>query len=152
MLKVYLASPLGFSPEWKSYRDKIKRKLAELGCMVLDPWDQKFHEAIEEAGSIQDWSTRIAVFKEIAGQIGKANEDMIRPCDVVLGVLDGTELDSGTVSEIGFAAALGKRCYGLRTDFRDCGEFDGLPFNLQVLYWIEASGGKLFGSIDEIFF
>jgi nucleoside 2-deoxyribosyltransferase len=46
---------------------------------------------------------------------------MIRSCDLILAVLDGTELDSGTVSEIGFTAGLGKRRYGLRTDFRDCG-------------------------------
>jgi hypothetical protein len=42
-------------------------------------------------------------------------------------VLDGLELDSGTVSEIGFAAALGKKCYGLRTDFRNSGDFEGFP-------------------------
>jgi hypothetical protein len=77
--------------------------------------------------------------KQIAAQIGKSNEEMLRSCDIVLGVMDGTEVDSGTASEIGFAAALGKKCYGLRTDFRDCGEFDGQPFNLQVLYWIELS-------------
>ena len=29
-------------------------------------------------------------------QIGKTNEEMIRSCNVVLGVLDGAELDSGT--------------------------------------------------------
>lgn len=150
MFKVYLASPLGFSPEWKTYRHRIKRRLTELGCMVLDPWDQKFHKAIGEASAIQDWSARIAAFKEIAGQIGKANEEMIRSCDVVLGVLDGPELDSGTASEIGFGAALGKRCYGLRTDFRNSGDFDGIPINLQVLYWIESSGGTLFRRIDEI--
>jgi nucleoside 2-deoxyribosyltransferase len=53
-------------------------------------------------------------------RIGKANEDMIRSCDAVLGVLDGAELDSGTVSEIGLGAGIGKTCHGLRTDFRDC--------------------------------
>jgi nucleoside 2-deoxyribosyltransferase len=147
---VYLASPLGFSPELKSYRDKIKQRLAEIGWAVLDPWDQPSRKEIEEAGTIQDWSARAAAFRQIAAQIGKANEDMIRSCDVVLSVLDGPELDSGTVSEIGFGAGLGKKCYGLRTDFRDCGEFDGLPFNLQVLYWIQSSGGKLFRRIDEI--
>jgi nucleoside 2-deoxyribosyltransferase len=150
MTTVYLASPLGFSPEWKYYRDKIKRRLSELGCTVLDPWEGPFHTAIAEASAIQDWPSRVAAFKDIAARIGKANDEMIRSCDVVLGVLDGAELDSGTVSEIGFAAALDKKCYGLRTDFRDCGEFDGMPFNLQVLYWIEASGGKLFRSISEI--
>ncbi len=150
MTTAYLASPLGFSPEWKSYRNKIKERLTQMGCTVLDPWEQKYHSAIKEAGAIQDWSSRVQAFKDIAVQIGKANEEMIRSCDVVLGVLDGAELDSGTVSEIGFAAALGKKCYGLRTDFRDCGEFDGQPFNLQVLYWIESSGGKLFRRIEGI--
>lgn len=150
--KVYLASPLGFSPELKSYRDKIKRTLAKLGCAVLDPWEPKFHKVIEEARAIQDWPARIAAFRDVARQIGKANEGMIRSCDAVLGVLDGPELDSGTVSEIGFGAALGKKCYGLRTDFRSCGDFDGIPINLQVLYWIESSGGRLFRKIAEMDF
>lgn len=109
-LKVYLASPLGFSPEWKSYRDKIKRRLHELGCTVLDPWDGEYGTAIAEAGGIQDWPTRVQAFKDIAAQIGKANEEMIRSCDILLGVLDGAEVDSGTASEIAFAAALGKKC------------------------------------------
>lgn len=152
MLTVYLASPLGFSPEWKSYREKIKQRLTQIGCRVLDPWEQTYHSAIEEAGGIQDWITRVQAFKEIAAGIGEANEKMIRSCDALLDVLDGTALDSGTASEIGFAAALGKTCYGLRTDFRDCGEFDGQPFNLQVLYWIESSGGKLFRRTEEIVF
>jgi nucleoside 2-deoxyribosyltransferase len=150
MVTVYLASPLGFSPEWKTYRGKINQRLAEIGCTVLDPWEEPCREAIEKVSTIQDWPARVEAFKDIAGQIGRANEDMIRSCDIVLGVLDGTELDSGTVSEIGFAAALGKKCYGLRTDFRNSGDFDGIPINLQVLYWIEVSGGKLFRRVDEI--
>jgi nucleoside 2-deoxyribosyltransferase len=152
MFLIYLASPLGFSQELKSYRDKIKQRLYELDCTVLDPWEQPIRPEIEEAGSMSDWHARVKAFRKIASEIGKANEDMIRSCDLILGVLDGAELDSGTVSEIGFAAGLGKRCYGLRTDFRDCGEFDGLSFNLQVLYWIEASGGSLFRKIEEIGF
>jgi nucleoside 2-deoxyribosyltransferase len=152
MLSVYLGSPLGFSPEWKSYRDKIKRRLYELGCTVLDPWEQPLRPEIEVARFMSDWDARVKTFRKIAREIGKANEEMIRSCDLILGVLDGAELDSGTASEIGFAAALGKKCYGLRTDFRDCGEFDGLSFNLQVLYWIEASSGCLFSRIDEISF
>jgi nucleoside 2-deoxyribosyltransferase len=151
MKTVYLASPLGFSPEWKTYRDKIKRRLHKLGWTVSDPWEGPFRPTIEEVSAIQDWRARVAAFKEIAAQIGKANENMIRSSDAVLGVLDGAELDSGTVSEIGFGAGIGKRCFGLRTDFRDCGDFERLPFNLQVLYWIESSGGKLFRRIEDIY-
>jgi nucleoside 2-deoxyribosyltransferase len=150
MMTVYLASPLGFSPEWKSYKDKIKRRLYELGCTVSDPWEQPFRPTIEQASTIADCHARVEAFRKIAREIGKANENMIRSCDAVLGVLDGAELDSGTVSEIGFGAGIGKKCYGLRTDFRDCGDFDGLPFNLQVLYWIDSSHGKLFRRIEDI--
>ena len=87
MKTVYLASPLGFSPEWKSYRDKVKRRLTDLGCTVLDPWEGPFGPAIAEASTIQDWPARVAAFRTIAAQIGKANEEMIRSCDLVLGVL-----------------------------------------------------------------
>ena len=87
--KVYLTSPLCFSPEWKTYRDKIKRRLNELGHTGLDPWDQQFRAAIEEASTIEDWSARLTAFKSVATRIGRANEEMIRACDVVLGVLDG---------------------------------------------------------------
>ena len=44
------------------------------------------------------------------------------------------------------------RIHGLRTDFRDCGECDGQPFNLQVLYWIKSNGGTLFRRIEEVDF
>jgi len=152
MCKVYLASPLGFSPEWKSYRDKIKRRVAETGCWVFDPWDQNFRTEIQQARTISAWVARVAAFKRIATRIGRSNEDAVRDCDLILGVLDGAELDSGTASEIGFAAALGKKCYGLRTDFRVSGDFEGISINLQVLYWIESTGGKLFKTIDEIEF
>ena len=69
---------------------------------------------------------------------------------MVFAILDGAEVDSGTASELGFGSALGKRCYGLRTDFRESGDFHGVPVILQVLHFIERTGGKLFRRIDEI--
>jgi nucleoside 2-deoxyribosyltransferase len=91
MLTVYLASPLGFSSELKTYRDKIKRRLNELGHTVLDPWDQPFRPTIEKASTIGDWSSRVVAFRQIAQKIGKANEDMVRACDIVLGMFEGLE-------------------------------------------------------------
>ena len=79
------------------------------------------------------------------------NENAIRECDILLAVLDGAEVDSGTAAEVGFAVGIGKSVFGLRTDWRDSGEF-GLPLNLQVLHFIEKSGGSLFRSIEEIGF
>jgi nucleoside 2-deoxyribosyltransferase len=147
---VYLASPLGFSPEMKDYRDRIKLRLKEIGCKVFDPWDQGFGSMLKEAKAIAHWHNRVAALEEVAKEIGRMNEIGIRESDALLGVLDGAELDSGTVSELGFASGLGKRCHGLRTDLRDLGDLEGLPFNLQVLYFIESSGGRLFRTIGEI--
>lgn len=65
-------------------------------------------------------------------------------------ILDGAEIDSGTASEVGFGSALGKPCYGLRTDRRDTGDFVGVPVNLQVLHFIRRSGGVLFRRLEEI--
>ena len=152
MTTVYLASPLGFSPEMKDYRDRIKLRLKELDCEVFDPWDQAYGSIIRDARAITDWHDRVAALGKSARDIGRMNEKAIRETDLILGILDGAELDSGTVCEIGFAAGLGKRCYGLRTDFRDLGDFEGLPINLQVLYFIDSSGGRLFRRLEDIEF
>jgi nucleoside 2-deoxyribosyltransferase len=149
--RIYLASPLGFSPETLPYLQRIKACLTTLGFDLFDPWDQsQCTVAIQEAFAIADFEARAAAFRRIAAGIGRLNEEGIRGSDILLAVLDGAEVDSGTASEVGFAAALGKRCYGLRTDLRDCGDFVGVPLNLQVLHFIEGSGGQLFRSIEEI--
>ncbi len=150
---IYLASPLGFSPENSPYRERVKERLKELGCTVFDPWEQgQFAGEIAAASSLESYGERVAAFRRIAGGIGRCNEAGIRGSDLLLAVLDGAEVDSGTASEVGFASALGKPCYGLRTDLRECGDFVGIPVNLQVLHFIEGSGGALFRSIGEISF
>jgi len=151
MPSVYLASPLGFSPEKRPYLDKIKQALVSQGVTVFCPWEQTtFNDAIDQSHTIADHDQRVETFWQIASGIGEINENGIRSCDVLLAVLDGAEVDSGTASELGFASALGKTCYGLRTDKRNCGDFVGLPINLQLMRWIERSGGRLFRSIEEI--
>lgn len=149
-MKIYLASPLGFSPEYGGYRQRITEKLRQQGCTVLDPWDNQFEAEISEAKLISSENDRLSAYGKIAAKIGYANERLIREADMLLAVLDGLEIDSGTASEVGFAAALGKRCYGLRTDWRDSGDFPGLAFNLQVVHFIVSSGGELFRTIDDI--
>jgi nucleoside 2-deoxyribosyltransferase len=83
-------------------------------------------------------------------QIAAQNEAAIRACDLVVAVLDGVDVDSGTASEIGFAYGLGKRSYGLRTDMRLAGDNLGATVNLQVQYWIEASGGAIFARAEDL--
>ena len=152
MPKIYLASPLGFSPEYRSYLERVKNRLLELGYEVFDPWSLHFGEALHEASQIKGYSERISAYDRIAGEIGEANENGIRESDMLLAVLDGTEVDSGTAAEAGFAAGLGMPVHGLRTDWRDCGDYIGLPVNLQIMHFIRNSGGRLFRRIEEIEF
>jgi nucleoside 2-deoxyribosyltransferase len=151
MPKIYLASPLGFSPELRPYLERVKTRLHQLGCEIFDPWEQPFARAIREASGIEDYQERIGAFTRLAQQIGAANENGIRESDILLAVLDGTDVDSGTAAEMGFAVGVAKPVFGLRTDWRDSGEF-GLALNLQVLHFIKTSGGSLFRRIEDIEF
>jgi len=151
MPRIYLASPLGFSPELKPYLERITARLHQLGYEIFDPWEQPFSKAIREASRIEDYHERVAAFARLAHEIGLVNENGMRECDILMAVLDGAEVDSGCAAELGYAVGIGKQCHGLRTDWRDTGEF-GLPLNLQVLHFIEKSRGKLFRRIEEIKF
>ena len=61
----------------------------------------------------------------------------------MLAVLDGTDVDSGTASEIGYAYAKGKPMVGYRGDFRLSSDNEGGVVNLQVQYFILTSGGSI---------
>ncbi|GFO58336.1 2-deoxyribonucleoside glycosidase [Geomonas silvestris] len=151
MTRLYLASPLGFSPEHRDYLTRIKERLDEQGITVFDPWAQtQFSQELERAFQEKDHGARVAAFAVLARRIGAVNEQGIRDADCLLAVVDGAEVDSGTAAEVGFACGLGKRCYALRTDLRDSGDFVGIPVNLQLLHFVETSGGKLFRNIAEI--
>ena len=56
-------------------------------------------------------------------------------CDVVVANFDGTDLDSGTVVEFCIAKALDMPIVLLRTDFRNSGDADGIPWNLMCAGW-----------------
>ena len=66
---------------------------------------------------------------------------------MVLAVLDGTDVDSGTAAEIGYAFAKGRPILGYRGDFRLSADNEGSTVNLQVEYFITASGGTIFTSV-----
>ncbi|MCW3038411.1 MAG: 2-deoxyribonucleoside glycosidase, partial [Solirubrobacterales bacterium] len=52
-------------------------------------------------------------------------------------------------AELGYAAGLGLRCFGIRSDLRQAGEA-GVPVNLQVVSFVAASGGTIEASLDAL--
>ena len=151
MQRVYLASPLGFAASTKPYMAQLEAALRPL-LAIDNPWSFQTvppteREAVER---IADRAAHAAAVHALNHRIAAANEGAIRRCDLVIAVLDGVDVDSGTASEIGLGYALGKQVWGLRTDFRATGENPGAIVNLQVQYFIEASGGKIATSIEEL--
>ena len=133
-LRVYLASPLGFSESGTAYREELHDALSALGAEVLDPWDDAvFPGRIEEALAI-----------------GRQNFRLIESCGRVLAVLDGPDVDSGVACELGYAHVLGLRLDGIRSDGRAAGECPALAVNLQVATTIVTSGGRIVRSVDEL--
>jgi nucleoside 2-deoxyribosyltransferase len=140
--RCYVASPLGFSETTRGYYADV---LLPALAAVVDPVDPWALTSAEEVAAAQA-SGRDA---EIAAEIGRRNVEAIRSSALLVAQLDGQEADSGTVAELGFAAGLGLRCYGIRSDLRLAGE-EGVPLNLQVVAFVALTGGAIVSSLDAL--
>jgi nucleoside 2-deoxyribosyltransferase len=140
--RCYVASPLGFSEGGRAYYQDVY--LPALARIVdpVDPWSLTTDDEIAAAHDA-------GRHREMSLEIGRRNADAIRSCELLVAYLEGQEPDAGTVAEVGFGAALGLTCFGVRTDFRQAGEA-GVSVNLQVESFIELSGGRICGSLDEL--
>lgn len=142
VLRCYVASPFGFTEAGRDYYRRVV--LPTLGSVaeLIDPW------AIENTDRLADRAGS-GTERERWLDVGRRNQVAIAGADLLVAFLDGQELDSGTASEIGYAAGLEKPCFGVRTDLRQSGEV-GMRVNLQVESLILTSGGRLVNSLDEL--
>lgn len=150
---VFIASPLGFAQSTTNFRLVIVEHLKSLGLTPIDPWtlSDDLSKQMEEAQTIEQHDKRNTELHRLSMLIASRNAGHLASSDSVLAVLDGVDVDSGTASEIGYAFGLGNKIInGLRTDFRQSGENNGVFINLQVQYWIEQSGGSIIRSVDQI--
>lgn len=136
--RCYIASPLGFSEAGRHYYHEVFLPTLATVVTPVDPWALTPPTEISEA--------RVAGrLGELGLEIGRRNTEAIRSSALLAALLDGQEPDSGTVAELGYAAALGKTCFGLRSDFRQTGE-EGATINLQVETFVIDSGGRVVAS------
>ncbi len=142
LARCYVASPLGFTEAGRHYYTTVMLPALATVVEPVDPWALTTAAEIEAARASNDE-------RELALRIGRRNIAAIRSCELLAAYLDGQEPDSGTAAEIGFAAALGLRCFALRTDTRQAGEA-GVSVNLQVETFIIDSGGIVAASLREL--
>ena len=140
--RCYVASGLCFSDAGSYYYEHVYLPALRAVVTPVDPWALTTAQEVAEARA----GHRETAF---ALEIGRRNEEAIRRCELLVAHLDGQEVDSGTAAEVGFAAGLGLRCFGLRTDLRESGE-PGVRVNLQVEHFVVASGGGIHSSLEEL--
>ena len=129
-MRVYLAGPL-FSEAEREFNQRLKALLAREGYSVFLP-----QEDSNEKIHTHNQREKKKIFKE--------NLHAIKECDLVVAVLDGADVDSGTAWEIGYAHAIQKPVIGIKTDFRTLGP-EGI-----VNLMIEQSITKLCTTTDEL--
>lgn len=107
MTRVYLAGPL-FNAAERDFNEKITSVLEKAGYSVFLP--QRDGILAAELDKLDDAEKVKTVFKKDTSELKRA--------DVVLMLLDGRVPDEGACAELGMAYAMGKRCYGMKTDAR----------------------------------
>lgn len=124
-VRVYVASPYGFAQSTERFMNvEFYNAIRNAGCEILDPW-------------------RHRPPLPPPMKLGEGNARDIEEADGLVAVLDGSDVDSGTAAEIGYASAKGKWIIGYRGDFRKTGESSDVVVNLQVQYFIQKNSGKI---------
>lgn len=110
-MRIYVAGAL-FSLAEQKFNQQLKENLLALqsDLDIILPQD----EAVQFLGKpgFED-----LIFASCKEEVAKA--------DVILAILEGADVDSGTCIELGLAYAQNKKIIGVRTDFR-ASEIDGL--------------------------
>jgi nucleoside 2-deoxyribosyltransferase len=149
--KVYVAGPLGFSEVGRYfYYSELLPLIEEVGFEVIDPWVLTSKKLIDAAAAKPYGPKQRQAWRGLNPVIAANNTEGIQRADLLVAVLDGTDVDSGTAAEIGYAAALGKPTIGYRGDFRQAGDNEGSIVNLQVEFFITESGGSIVGDLKSL--
>jgi nucleoside 2-deoxyribosyltransferase len=150
-IQIYLAGPLGFSEASRHFHNSVLVPyVRRLGYDVLDPWTLTDARRIRSVQGLPYGSRKREAWRALNLEMGATNRAAIDAAHGVVAVLDGTDVDSGTAAEIGYAFARGKLIVGYRGDFRLSADNEGSTVNLQVEYFIRASGGTIVDRYQDL--
>lgn len=138
--RLYVASAIGFSELGMLVYGRLLSIVRRTGYEVIDPWKLTPANLIARVAKLPYGPKKRKAWHKLNKIIGQNNANGIERADGILAILDGPDVDSGTASEIGYAAALGKSILGYRGDFRLSADNEGSTVNLQVEYFIRQKG------------
>lgn len=108
MKTVYIAAPM-FSKAELHYNEEIACDIEKLGYNVFLP---------QRAGYKMVELLKIMSPQDAKKKIFVKDFNAIKESDIIVIILDGRSIDEGACVELGIGFALGKTCYGLKTDPR----------------------------------
>lgn len=133
MRKIYIAAPM-FSYAELRYNEIVADILEQNAFEVFLP-QRSGYKLVELMNKMTPCEARKKIFtKDISA---------VKEADIVIIVLDGRTIDEGACVELGFGYALGKLCYGLKTDPRTM-------MNGQINPMISECLQNIFASVEEL--
>ena len=136
---IYLASPYGFSAQWKRLLlPEFVEALEALGLEVWEPFARNGQVNLAEPG----WAYRVA----------QRDLQDVRDADALFAIVNGTPPDEGVMVELGAAIALGKPTFLFRDDFRRCTDSEQYPLNLMLFSGLPEMEWKkyVYSDLSEI--
>lgn len=112
---IYFAAPL-FSEGEQDFNEKVKNYIIECNLTVYLPQENNDDEKVNTQ------SDKLKIFDK--------NVQALDNSKIVIAVIDGADIDSGTAWEIGHAYGKGKPIIALVTDFRKQGDYESI--NLMI--------------------
>lgn len=133
-----MAGPL-FSTHERQYLEQLVQRLSKE--LRLDP-DKDFFLPHRDAGDL--------------GVLGKGRDDIFQldlesvdKCKIVIALLDGPDIDSGTAVELGYAYSRNKEIFGILTDLR---KWDGveLRFVNNMVWGVCQRGKRIYRTVESL--
>ena len=127
--KIYLASPYGFSAQWKEQLlPPFVAALEGMGAEVWEPFARNNQVDFSQPG----W----------AYKVGQADLRDVVESDATVAIVNGTPPDEGVMVELGAAIALKKKTFLFRADFRRCTDSEDNPLNLMLFTGLPEDGWR----------
>ena len=132
---IYLAAPL-FSDAEREFNCKLRDQITKRGFSVFLP-----QEDSNDTTNMRHEEKQSHIFQN--------NLEAIDNSDIVVAILDGgSDVDSGTAWELGYAFARKKTVLALKTDFRTLGS-EGIV-NLMIEVSVDALATEVSGLMDAL--
>ena len=136
---VYVAGPL-FSEAERRFLERMVDTLAKVSN--LDP-SIHFFLPHRDGGELGKGPSRRHIFELDMQHIDSSS--------IVVALLDGQDVDSGTCIELGYAYAKRKKIFGLLTDFRAYETKDEEPHRPNLMVWgVCENGNTLVRDLDTL--